>query len=213
MSGTKYLNASCRRPLTCAERSSGSRSRGQDAPGRNHTGQNGQLVYDGRSGDPETLPRVFKFGLLFLYSVLFLFYISQVLDWLDHFLFYISICLENSQLGIDTNRAHKAKMNTLRQATLRHATRRLVAPLAVSTITPISHARRWQSNTHGGPIDPVAQGEMGVGELEGASFKIEPLRRTGEDADTMRARLTCMFTLSGRKPTRYVIPIAYPYSP
>lgn len=33
---------------------------------------------------------------------------------------------------------------------------------------------------------------MGVGELEGASFKIEPLRRTGEDAETMRARLTCM---------------------
>jgi succinate dehydrogenase flavin-adding protein (antitoxin of CptAB toxin-antitoxin module) len=28
-----------------------------------------------------------------------------------------------------------------------------------------------------------------VGELEGASFKIEPLRRTGEDISTMRARL------------------------
>lgn len=34
---------------------------------------------------------------------------------------------------------------------------------------------------------------MGVGELEGASFKIEPLRRTGEDPETMRARLTCTF--------------------
>jgi len=32
-------------------------------------------------------------------------------------------------------------------------------------------------------------GEMGVGELEGAKFKIEPLRRTGEDINTMRARL------------------------
>ena len=32
---------------------------------------------------------------------------------------------------------------------------------------------------------------MGVGELEGAKFRIEPLRRTGEDAETMRARLTC----------------------
>lgn len=30
---------------------------------------------------------------------------------------------------------------------------------------------------------------MGVGELEGAKFKIEPLRRTGEDEKTMRARL------------------------
>jgi hypothetical protein len=33
--------------------------------------------------------------------------------------------------------------------------------------------------------------EMGVGEMEGAKFKIEPLRRTGEDANTMRARLLC----------------------
>ncbi|KAF2194902.1 DUF339-domain-containing protein [Zopfia rhizophila CBS 207.26] len=31
--------------------------------------------------------------------------------------------------------------------------------------------------------------ELGVGELEGAKFRVEPLRRTGEDADTMRARL------------------------
>jgi hypothetical protein len=33
--------------------------------------------------------------------------------------------------------------------------------------------------------------EMGVGELQGAKFKIEPLRRTGEDLNTMRARLLC----------------------
>ncbi|ROV98507.1 hypothetical protein VSDG_04322 [Cytospora chrysosperma] len=31
---------------------------------------------------------------------------------------------------------------------------------------------------------------MQVGELEGAKFRIEPLRRVGEDAQTMRARLT-----------------------
>ncbi|KAF2275356.1 DUF339-domain-containing protein [Westerdykella ornata] len=31
--------------------------------------------------------------------------------------------------------------------------------------------------------------ELGVGELEGAKFKIEPMRRTGEDEATMRARL------------------------
>lgn len=99
-------------------------------------------------------------------------------------------------------------MNPLRQAILRHASRRFgTTPLAIisntspSTPTAITpHARRWQSSSSssnfphhpGGPIDPVAQGEMGVGELEGASFKIEPLRRTGEDAETMRARLTCM---------------------
>lgn len=33
--------------------------------------------------------------------------------------------------------------------------------------------------------------ELKVGELEGASFRVEPLRRTGEDAATMRARLLC----------------------
>lgn len=33
--------------------------------------------------------------------------------------------------------------------------------------------------------------EMGVGEMEGGKFKIEPLRRTGEDANTTRARLLC----------------------
>jgi hypothetical protein len=37
---------------------------------------------------------------------------------------------------------------------------------------------------------------MAVGELEGAKFRIEPLRRTGEDAETMRARLTCTCTTS-----------------
>jgi hypothetical protein len=38
---------------------------------------------------------------------------------------------------------------------------------------------------------PGTDGEMGVGEMEGAKFKVEPLRRTGEDANTMRARLLC----------------------
>lgn len=38
--------------------------------------------------------------------------------------------------------------------------------------------------------------ELGVGELEGASFKVEPLRRTGEDANTMRARLLCPFPMT-----------------
>lgn len=33
--------------------------------------------------------------------------------------------------------------------------------------------------------------ELGVGEIEGGSFRVEPLRRTGEDANTMRARLLC----------------------
>jgi hypothetical protein len=36
-------------------------------------------------------------------------------------------------------------------------------------------------------------GELGVGEMEGAKFKVEPIRRTGEDSNTMRARLLCPF--------------------
>lgn len=36
-------------------------------------------------------------------------------------------------------------------------------------------------------------GELEVGELEGGSFKVEPLRRTGEDEATIRARLLCAF--------------------
>ena len=45
--------------------------------------------------------------------------------------------------------------------------------------------------------------ELGVGELEGASFKVEPLRRTGEDENTMRARLLCPFPIS---PTTFPFP-------
>ena len=36
-----------------------------------------------------------------------------------------------------------------------------------------------------------AKKELDVGELEGAKFKVEPIRRTGEDAKTIRARLLC----------------------
>lgn len=35
--------------------------------------------------------------------------------------------------------------------------------------------------------------ELGVGEMEGITFKVEPLKRTGEDMATMRARLLCWF--------------------
>lgn len=33
--------------------------------------------------------------------------------------------------------------------------------------------------------------DLDVGEIEGGSFKVEPLRRSGEDVNTMRARLLC----------------------
>lgn len=45
-----------------------------------------------------------------------------------------------------------------------------------------------------GSNSELEAGEMGVGEMEGGSFRVEPLRRTGEDANTMRARLVCKLT-------------------
>lgn len=45
----------------------------------------------------------------------------------------------------------------------------------------------------GGRQEPgTRKPELGVGEIEGVTFKVEPLRRSGEDATTMRARLLCM---------------------
>ena len=43
-----------------------------------------------------------------------------------------------------------------------------------------------------GPEEGV-NSELDVGEMEGAKFKVEPLRRTGEDGNTLRARLLCPF--------------------
>lgn len=40
-----------------------------------------------------------------------------------------------------------------------------------------------------GPQKP----ELGVGEMEGITFKVEPLKRTNEDTATKRARLLCSF--------------------
>lgn len=39
--------------------------------------------------------------------------------------------------------------------------------------------------------------ELDVGEIEGGTFRVEPLRRTGEDVNTTRARLICK---QGRSP-------------
>jgi hypothetical protein len=46
----------------------------------------------------------------------------------------------------------------------------------------------------GGRQDAGAQKpELGVGEMEGITFKVEPLKRVNEDVTTMRARLLCTF--------------------
>lgn len=50
---------------------------------------------------------------------------------------------------------------------------------------------RMTGGTQSGDPNKVSQSEYAVGEMEGISFKVEPLRRTGEDLPTMRARLLC----------------------
>ncbi|KAF2773779.1 DUF339-domain-containing protein [Teratosphaeria nubilosa] len=53
---------------------------------------------------------------------------------------------------------------------------------------PENTARMTGGTQAPAPTDGV-NAELEVGEIEGAKFKVEPLRRTGEDANTMRARL------------------------
>lgn len=53
------------------------------------------------------------------------------------------------------------------------------------------NTERMTNKTQKPAPDSGANKELGVGEMEGASFKAEPIRRTGEDANTMRARLLC----------------------
>ncbi|MCJ1307730.1 succinate dehydrogenase assembly factor 2 [Agyrium rufum] len=51
------------------------------------------------------------------------------------------------------------------------------------------NTERMTGGTQKGGPDSGTNSELGVGEMQGASFKVEPLRRTGEDGNTMRARL------------------------
>ena len=55
------------------------------------------------------------------------------------------------------------------------------------------NTERMTGGTQAGDPDNVSKADLGVGEMEGAKFKVEPLRRTGEDSTTMRARLLCPF--------------------
>ncbi|GME52918.1 hypothetical protein GTA08_BOTSDO08767 [Neofusicoccum parvum] len=52
-----------------------------------------------------------------------------------------------------------------------------------------ANTERMTGGTQQGAPEGSINAELGVGELEGGKFKIEPLRRVGEDANTMRARL------------------------
>ena len=59
------------------------------------------------------------------------------------------------------------------------------------------NTERMTGGTQKGGPDTGVNSELDVGEMEGASFKVEPLRRTGEDGNTMRARLLCPFNSMG----------------
>ena len=55
------------------------------------------------------------------------------------------------------------------------------------------NTERMTGGTQKGGPECGPNDELEVGEMEGAKFKVEPLRRTGEDGNTMRARLLCPF--------------------
>ena len=55
------------------------------------------------------------------------------------------------------------------------------------------NTERMTGGTQKGGPDGGVNTELGVGEMEGAQFKVEPIRRTGEDGNTIRARLLCPF--------------------
>ncbi|KAK2065456.1 DUF339-domain-containing protein [Colletotrichum caudatum] len=75
-------------------------------------------------------------------------------------------------------------MSTLARA-LRPARRLRVAP--PTQAAPLVVRRRF-SDKPPAPTSTV-NGELDVGEFEGIKFRVEPLRRVGEDERTMRARL------------------------
>jgi hypothetical protein len=57
------------------------------------------------------------------------------------------------------------------------------------------HSRAFATTQHYRKNTNEEFQELGVGELQGAKFKIEPIRRVGEDDKTKRARLICTFSL------------------
>ncbi|KAI0392092.1 DUF339-domain-containing protein [Xylariaceae sp. FL0594] len=65
------------------------------------------------------------------------------------------------------------------------------APGMMPTTATMTLGRAMATAGNLPPMEPQKQRprEFAVGELEGASFRVEPLRRVGEDDKTMRARL------------------------
>ncbi|KAK4645419.1 Succinate dehydrogenase assembly factor 2 mitochondrial [Podospora pseudocomata] len=73
-------------------------------------------------------------------------------------------------------------------ASLRPATRALRAAIRPTT-SVLRTARPFSSSKSSPDPGSLPNHELDVGELQGAKFKIEPLRRVGEEPDVMRARL------------------------
>ncbi|CAK7201171.1 Succinate dehydrogenase assembly factor 2 mitochondrial [Sporothrix eucalyptigena] len=59
----------------------------------------------------------------------------------------------------------------------------------ISTSSYSSSSNNDDGVNQSGPFDPIPAGELQLGELPGGTFRIEPLRRVGEDVVTTRARL------------------------
>lgn len=70
-------------------------------------------------------------------------------------------------------------------ASLRPAVRAAArARPSLSSLVRLTTPKRFESSA-------ARERDLEVGELQGATFKIEPLRRVGEDPATTRARLLC----------------------
>lgn len=75
-------------------------------------------------------------------------------------------------------------MTSLISRTMRPAALRRIVSIPVRPLTTTISQRS----------DSVSSSELKVGELQGAKFRVEPLRRVGEDDATKRARLVCTFS-------------------
>ena len=55
------------------------------------------------------------------------------------------------------------------------------------------NTERMTGGTQDGKPESGVNSDLKVGEIEGGTFRVEPIRRTGEDVNTTRARLLCSF--------------------
>ncbi|EAA32193.1 DUF339-domain-containing protein [Neurospora crassa] len=78
-----------------------------------------------------------------------------------------------------------SSLRALRPAAATFARAAAVRPASVASRHVIAFSRSASNDS----TDNQQKKDLDVGELQGATFKIEPLRRVGEDPATMRARL------------------------